>query len=466
MLRIGFFEDWISMSGTQAGEQAAHWAAWPILLVFATFLAASYVCLPWRWCAMLVLLVLIAASVGPAAASEIDPWGHPTVEARSPNGGWTPPYAQQYAGNRAVRSGTNYQRPTGVPPRYAPARQTPVDAPWLEAGPNGAANRSPQPTFDRRSAAMRYDAPYGTTRWPRDASYGDDGGLAVSRRAIDDPSLYRRGWEEISCRPEWSPQPGGFNGPCTPMSMQDRCWALGGETCAQASRLWTDIKHYYECDTMLKFGLVLGGGAILANTAMDRNFQNWYQDDVRSGGTDNFASFWKTFGEGHIFIPAFACLGAAGAMMPDCRTGNFLADFGFRMTRAYLVGAPPMVFMQYALGASRPGETSHHSRWVFFDDTNSVSGHAFTGAVPFITLAQMTDNCWLKGGLYICSALPAWSRLNDDAHYASQCILGWYMAYMACSAITKTDLECEPKCYAFAPVVTPEMQGVAFAVRW
>lgn len=99
-----------------------------------------------------------------------------------------------------------------------------------------------------------------------------------------------------------------------------------------------------------------------------------------------------------------------------------------------------MLAMQYIIGASRPGETSAGSHWKPFDDTNGVSGHAFMGAVPFISAAKMTDDPFWKAGLYFASALPGLSRINDDDHYTSQVILGWWMAYLAANAIDETQL--------------------------
>ena len=63
----------------------------------------------------------------------------------------------------------------------------------------------------------------------------------------------------------------------------------------------------------------VAGASVLANTNLDEDFQRWYQRDVRSSGCDNFAAFWKTFGEGQIFIPAFAGLGLVGGMFEDFR---------------------------------------------------------------------------------------------------------------------------------------------------
>jgi len=65
-----------------------------------------------------------------------------------------------------------------------------------------------------------------------------------------------------------------------------------------------------------------------------------------------------------------------------------------------------------------------------------VSGHAFVGAVPFLTLAKMAENQKpLQVLAYALSVLTAWSRVNDNAHYTSQAILGWYMAYESVDAV-------------------------------
>jgi hypothetical protein len=245
-------------------------------------------------------------------------------------------------------------------------------------------------------------------------------------------------------------------------TLPDRLCDTAKQCRACLDDLWSDYDNYYSCHTgrSLLWGVAVG--SILANTSLDQDFQDWYQEDVRSDGLDNLASFWRPLGDGEIYIPAFAGLAVIGALCDDCPLGRGLGDFGTRTVRAYGVGAPPMLFMQYALGASRPGETHYQSRWKPLDDSNAVSGHAFVGAVPFITAAKMTDDPVLKGGLYFCSTMTAWSRVNDDRHYMSQACLGWWMAYLACQAVQKT--ESDP-CLALVPVSSPEMVGVRMVLR-
>jgi len=227
---------------------------------------------------------------------------------------------------------------------------------------------------------------------------------------------------------------------------------------AAQCKIWTDHENYYRWDVARDLLLAVSGASLLANTSMDQDFQDWYRNDVASRDTEHFADACKTFGEGQIFIPAFLGLALVGGLCDHTACGSVVGELGSRTTRGYLVGAPPMLFMQYALGASRPGETVHESRWKPFDDNNAVSGHAFIGAVPFITAAKMAENPCLKGGLYLCSTLTAWSRVEHDSHYLSQAILGWWMAYLASSAVDKTERDYDH--LTLTPVATPEMVGI------
>ncbi len=224
-----------------------------------------------------------------------------------------------------------------------------------------------------------------------------------------------------------------------------------------------DHRNYYSWVTLRDLGLAVGLAAPLANTSLDEDFQSWYQRDVRSSGTDDFARFWKTFGEGQIFIPAFAGIAFAGGLLEGLPLCGPAGQYAGRVTRGYLVGAPPMLLMQVLLGASRPDETAFGSRWKPFDDSNAVSGHAFVGAMPFITAAQMTERPLLKTGFYLASTYPAFSRVNDNAHYLSQIALGWWTAWLACRAVNEPDLR--ERSVWFQPWDEPGTAGVSVFYR-
>jgi len=84
-------------------------------------------------------------------------------------------------------------------------------------------------------------------------------------------------------------------------------------------------------------------------------------------------------------------------------------------------------------------------------------------AVPFICAAKMTDDPYLKAAFYAGSTLAAFSRVNDDPHYVSQVMLGWWMAYLAASAVDHTQ---QDKDLTIFPMPVADGIGAAVEYRW
>jgi len=223
-----------------------------------------------------------------------------------------------------------------------------------------------------------------------------------------------------------------------------------------------DYKNFYTRDRLIQLGIGFGVGGIMANTSIDSDFQDHFQNDIRSSGTDDFSKTAKDFGNGYYMIP-ISFLGAA-ICSRDCESP--IGQWGWHASRAYLVGGPPTLLMQLATGGSRPGETSHDSKWRPFSDTNGVSGHAFVGAVPFITVARMnSDHPFWKYAAYVASTATAWSRINDNAHYLSQAVLGWYMAWHSVDAVFDSD-ENNDRRVTVTPMIGNDAYAVAVRIKW
>jgi hypothetical protein len=70
-----------------------------------------------------------------------------------------------------------------------------------------------------------------------------------------------------------------------------------------ASSVKTDYKNFYSINRLIRMSFVFAGGALVANTALDQNIQNWYQEHVRTSRTDDISKAAKFFGEGKYMIP-------------------------------------------------------------------------------------------------------------------------------------------------------------------
>ena len=117
----------------------------------------------------------------------------------------------------------------------------------------------------------------------------------------------------------------------------------------------TDHKNFYTSGRLLRIGIGLEIGGIMANTNIDEKIQDNYQDDVRSSSTDDFADIVKTFGEGKYLIPLSLFTAALPEIIPESSATSIIGKWGRLTSRSYLVGGPPILLLQRATGASRPG---------------------------------------------------------------------------------------------------------------
>ena len=228
----------------------------------------------------------------------------------------------------------------------------------------------------------------------------------------------------------------------------------------------SDYANYYSAPTAIRMLIAVGIAAPLTNTDLDMNVHNWYQDKVRSSGTDDVAYVVKNFGEGLCMMTLSGGITLAGLALTtadDMPIAQGIGDFGRDTLRAYVVGGPSVLAMQWTLGGERPEYGS--TRWSPFSADHAVSGHAFVGAVPFIMLSKHSDTFWEKGFWYFASTLPAWSRINDGAHSFSQAGLGWYMAELSCESVCATN-DAAPIQMQFTPVFTTDTTGVMAIFRY
>jgi hypothetical protein len=189
---------------------------------------------------------------------------------------------------------------------------------------------------------------------------------------------------------------------------------------------WLSTKNFYKPRNLLKLSGGIAVNAILANTSADQSFANWYQGQVRSSFTNKLSSYAKPFGT--LSIVAWGYAGAIGLsyFTYQSKFGGVLGRWTSNSLQSIIVGAPSLLILQRAIGSARP--ETENSKWDCFHGSHGASGHAFLGAIPFLTAAKMSNHWYTKTLFYTASTLPGLSRINDNDHYLSQVILGWWIA--------------------------------------
>ncbi|PAX99271.1 hypothetical protein CKO50_21840 [Pseudoalteromonas sp. HM-SA03] len=223
-----------------------------------------------------------------------------------------------------------------------------------------------------------------------------------------------------------------------------------------------DYKNFYKFNRFTRIASVGAVAGIAANTSIDREIYDWYQEDIRSERTDDISKIAKYAGEGKYLLP----LSFIASQAINFDTDSKLGAWGNDVARAYTLGLPFVWSTQYLTGASRPIELDG-SDWRPFEDNNGVSGHAFVGAIPFLAMARNTDNEYMRYFAYFASGLAAWSRVNDGAHYTSQSILGWYFAYEVMDAVQETNSSHSNRLsYSVYPIIGGDTVGLGVQFAW
>lgn len=234
---------------------------------------------------------------------------------------------------------------------------------------------------------------------------------------------------------------------------------VGGWECLSYT-IASDYANFYNGNTLGRLAIGLGLGAVLAHTNGDTEIRNWYQDSVRHDATDDIAHIVEPLGNGRYTVPVCSAALLLGTLIGKTSIGSLSKAWGSRSLRTMLVGIPPLLLLQHATGASRPTEAD--SAWRPFEDDNGVSGHSFMGAVPLLSAAMMAENFFFKTLWYAGSTLCGMSRINDDKHYFSQAMLGWWLAYLAARSIDRT--EDQATYVSVSPVFWQHGQGVGLGI--
>lgn len=200
-------------------------------------------------------------------------------------------------------------------------------------------------------------------------------------------------------------------------------------------KAWDSNKYFYTNKrNLFRLGAGIAVNAVLANSSIDQDFTNWYQRHVRNGFTNDVSKVSKPFGT--LPIVALGYAGAVGLSYFTYGTkfGGTFGRWTSNSLQAIVIGAVPVLVLQRVIGSNRP-EANKGSDWHFMGEPHGVSGHAFLGAIPFLTAAKMSTRWYTKAAWYTASALPGLSRINDNKHYLSQVVLGWWIANLSENAV-------------------------------
>jgi hypothetical protein len=225
-----------------------------------------------------------------------------------------------------------------------------------------------------------------------------------------------------------------------------------------------DFRYHYSARPLTEVAVGFGVTGLLANSSADENIQQLFRDKLQGDAGDSLADLFTTVGD--VSHPLYSIPIYLGTMWIGGYSGeaeSAAARWGANSLRGLLIGTPELLVLQNVAGGQRPedGEPG----WTPFDGDAGVSGHAFSGAVPIITAARMTDKRWLKYTLYVTSTLPGLARVYDDQHYFSQTFMGWWLAYVAAKTVEHTNFGDKSTAHIM-PLLYPDGGGLQVSIQF
>lgn len=202
-------------------------------------------------------------------------------------------------------------------------------------------------------------------------------------------------------------------------------------------RLGAGAKQLYSRRNLFVLAGATAGAAVLAFSGADEAIEEWHHEEVASPATAKVSKQVKEFGENY-WVGVWVVMALLDRWLPS----TLVSSFGRRCMEATLLGLPVLWTTQRVLGGSRPSD-QYGPQFRPFADENSVSGHTFLGAVPWLMLARTVRPSWVKAAAVCVSPLTGWSRLQDRRHYPSQVVLGWLLAWQTTEAVSGVEREGE-----------------------
>ena len=214
-------------------------------------------------------------------------------------------------------------------------------------------------------------------------------------------------------------------------------------------------------DTAIVLGI--GGGLVV----LDSTIRDFVQDDLRGDGTDDISNFFREFGNTRFLAVGLGATYVGAELMGD----EQLQETALLAEQSLLLAALMGTGIKWVTQRDRPNTGKSSTSWspFSFDESNSSfpSGHAINAfSVASVIASQHAEQPLVAPLVYGIASLTAFSRLNQNKHWASDVFMGAAIGYF----IGKTVVRYNPFNPAPGMTVRPwgggDTNGLSLAVDY
>jgi len=194
----------------------------------------------------------------------------------------------------------------------------------------------------------------------------------------------------------------------------------------------TSPSHWQRSDC-INASLIVGITAGLYT--QDQKIQDWAQEN-RSSVSDKISEFAKPFGDGRYTLPGLGAFYLYGHLFEDEKAQRT----ALLSLKSYVVSGLFVQALEFTGHRHRPSSGDPYNTWdgPSFSTSNLSfpSGHSSSAfAIATVIASEYRDKAFVPPLVYGIATLTALSRVNDNAHWASDVFFGAIIGYFAAKAI-------------------------------
>jgi len=146
---------------------------------------------------------------------------------------------------------------------------------------------------------------------------------------------------------------------------------------------------------------------------------------ARTGGTNSLASAVKPLGDGKYILPALGAVYFFAAAAKNNELGRTL----LLSAESFLIAGAIANAVKFGAHRARPGDSATPYEWrgpaLDGDGLSFPSGHSAAAfSVAGVIARRYKNHAFTPAIAYTAAGLCAWSRVNDNAHWASDAVAG------------------------------------------
>jgi len=205
--------------------------------------------------------------------------------------------------------------------------------------------------------------------------------------------------------------------------------------------------------------LFAAGGAYLG----DEHIRQFFRDHRTSTG-DSVAAIGYRIGDGKTILGGAALAYAAGYAIDDYK----LRDTALLVLQSWALTGGITEATKHLAGRQRPGYTDDKSQFEGWGGSGKsfFSGHAANAFTVAAVVSEQYQDLWVAPVAYGLAGLVAWSRLNDNAHWGSDVVVGAGIGYAVGKLVAHFSPFRDEAGVTATPLIAPGGGGVQLGFRF